>query len=126
MKPFIITTLFLISVIFTNCGQNLESSDSKHHTAQVPPSASDLVEIPEINASVGIETGEVTIVWKSCDNAIGYELEIMNIGGGWELIYSGTNLSYYVGVIPDGESMSFRVRAIYSNAASNWSKVLTV
>jgi len=124
MKPFFVIALFLISVSVINCDKDLGSVDSNSNKGVYPP-VSDSVPIPDINGEIGIESGDAAIIWTSCEDAVGYELQRTNIGGGWELAYSGTNLRYAVGVIPSDVSISFRVRAVYTKVVSKWSNVFT-
>ena len=115
----------LLLIIVSSCKHPWEPEYPKIPPIESHFPVSDSVTVPELNAAVGIETGAVSISWSSCSNAIAYELEQTNIGGGWELVYSGTNLSYGVGIIPDGVSVSFHVRAVYSSVVSHWSQVIT-
>jgi hypothetical protein len=86
---------------------------------------SNSVPMPIINESIGVENGTISITWTACNNAVLYELEQSNSGGVWTLGYSGSGLSYGVGTIPSGVSISFRVRAVYSDVVSQWSQVIT-
>ena len=122
----IIRILFVfLLILISSCKQPWEPEDPNRQLVESTLPVSDSAAVPDINAGVGIETGAVSIIWSSCNNANKYELEQTNIGGGWELVYSGTDLGYGVGVIPDGVSISFRVRAVYSTVVSRWSRIIT-
>ena len=81
---------------------------------------SDEVQIPAITVGTGIETGEQSVGWSTCDGAVGYELEEQN-SGTWQLIYVGTATGYGLGTLPLGIERTFRVRAVYGQVVSLWS-----
>ena len=125
MRIVYLIALIAIAILFSNCGKDFGTANSNSNDQNKYLPVSESAQIPEINAQIGIETGEVRIIWTSCDGAIGYELERTNMAGGWEIAYSGTDLSYYVGVVPNNKSISFRVRAVYKTFVSNWSQVMS-
>jgi len=118
--------IFLLPILFCNCKRSFEPTESNTNQKEVNLPVSDSAQIPKINAMIGIESGEIAIIWEACIDARRYELEKTNPTGGWDIIYSGTELSYGVGIIPNGVSISFRVRAVYATFVSNWSDPVTV
>ena len=87
---------------------------------------SDTAEVPKSVVGIGIESGYYDFLWKSCANALGYEVEEYRDFGKWELIYSGVDTKYDVGLVPTGVSHYYRVRALYAAVVSKWSDTITV
>ena len=126
MNKLLITLIFPILLTIIGCNEYPEGGNTNSNYQEAFPPVSDSAPIPEINAEIGIETGDIRIIWTKCNNAINYELQKTNVGGGWETAYFGNDFIYDIGARPVGISISFRVRAFYSEVVSRWSKVITI
>ena len=126
MRIILKIIIFLLPILFFQCQHSSESTESNTNLKEVNLPVSDSAQIPTINAMICIESGEIAIIWDACIDARRYELEKSNATGGWDIIYSGTELSYDFGAITNGVSISFRVRAVYATFVSKWSDPVTV
>ncbi len=123
MNLLIRFALVIPTVLMTACGSLHDTPDLNSCLVEVTsPSAP----IPEINASVGIETGDVLIFWTSCEGAVCYELQRADIPGGWYQLYSGIETDYYLGVEHNDGPAYFRVRAVYDSFVGDWSSAITI
>ena len=116
--------LIIIGAIIIYCGCETIDEPSPEGTPSIPIidlSIDSTKEIPVLRVGVGYESGDYNLSWKECNGAQKYELEESSFLWGQRVVYSGTNLSYYVGYVKSDAPISFRIRADYGAKISLWS-----
>jgi hypothetical protein len=122
MNIRIILTLIIFNWFTLGC----ENTDNTIYSGDPPvevidPNVDPNLEVPALNVGVGFESGEFGLYWKSTANAEKYELEETSFLWGSRIVYSGTGLSYHVGVVDSEQPLYFRIRAVSGLKVSKWS-----
>lgn len=117
MRLFTLPVLFILFLI-PGC--------VKEQVTYSEVSVGEITEAPELNISVGIETGERTLTWTRVNNATLYivQRDLSYNFSSPELFYSGSGFSKNLSPSPDGQIRYYRVMAQNQKYPGPWSEII--